>query len=176
MISCDTVKSMLSDYLDLAVNPDLRQQIDLHLQQCPECQKVYMDVQALTQRLRSSEVVQVSPDFNQKLRSRIMHSDMDGERTFTMRNLSFGVSGAVVVAAVSFFAMSELSAPSTTNVDAPMVHQVQPSMQIKATNTEAQKLTGQETILANSDVQKDSLKKTPETVDKNQIKLVDQGY
>jgi len=174
MISCDTVKTMLSDYLDLAVNPELRQQIDRHLQQCPECQKVYTDVQVITQRLRSSEVVQVSPDFNQKLRSRIMQSDMRGERTFTVRNLSFGVSGAAVVAALSFFVMSELSTPSS-NVGSPVVHQVQPAMQIQASNSTVQKIGEQGAVLANRDVQKDSLKKTPETVDKNQIKLVDQG-
>lgn len=174
MISCDTVKSLLSDYLDLAVNPDLRRQIESHLQECPQCQKVYTDVQVITQRLRNSEVVQVSPEFNHKLRSRIMEGGMDGERTFTMRSLSFGLSGAVVVAAVSFFVMSELSS-SSTQVNKTAVHQLQPSVQMEAKSAQAQKVTMPDANLAKNAVQEDSLKKTPETVDKNQIKLVDQG-
>ncbi len=174
MISCDTVKGLLTNYMDQSLNREAVNQIDVHLSQCPSCRKIYADVQYLTDRLKKTDRVKVSEDFDRNLRSRIMELDMSsGRKTISVRNLSFGFSVAVVVAAISFFVLNQYSGSVNNSV----INQPQTITRAQPFSTpsiQTQSVPVKESAFIGQELQKDSLKNKEETVDRSRIKLVDQ--
>ncbi len=174
MISCDTVKGLLTDYIDQSLNGEAVAQIDNHLSQCPSCQKIYADVQYLTLRLKNTDRLRVSEDFDRNLRSRILNMDANPARKgFSVRGLSFGFSGAVVVAAVSFFVLNQFSGTISKSSINPQqtITRAQP---FSAPSIQSNRVPVKESALARKEIKNDSLKNNKETVDKSKIKLVEQ--
>jgi len=108
MIQCDTVQEMLSNYIEKSLEPDLRTQIQQHIDSCPSCKKIVANVQYLTQRFRRLSSLNVSPQFNQALRSRIMANTRTEPPRLSARNLSYGFSGLAIVAGIYFITSSDI--------------------------------------------------------------------
>jgi predicted anti-sigma-YlaC factor YlaD len=108
MIQCDTVQEMLSNYIEKSLEPDLRTQIQQHIDSCPACKKLVANVEYLTQRFRRLSSLSVSPQFDQVLRSRIMANTKTETPRISMRNLSYGFSGLAIIAGIYFISSSDI--------------------------------------------------------------------
>ncbi|GEM_PF-1625636 len=173
MMSCDTAKRMLSEYVDHALNEQDRFQVEAHLQQCPDCRKVFSDVEYLTQRLRRAQTVQVSADFDSQLRTRIMDDSQNiPEKGLPIRKMSFGFSGAVVVAAVTFFFFSQLSTPPDGQNS--VSHSTMSNVRQFSLPVKGKPIENQTAMSSVDKISEDSLKNPPLPVDESKIKLVGQ--
>lgn len=102
MIHCDTVKEMLSDYIDNSLEPSLKSQIKGHLEACIDCEKLVQRVKAITTRLNQSAIVKISSEFDKNLRSRIMGEGNNSKPLIPVRGMVYGLSGLTAAAAVYF--------------------------------------------------------------------------
>ena len=75
MMQCDTIKEMLSDYIDNSLEPSLKSQIKEHLEACLGCKKLVQQVKAITAQLNQAPKVKASAEFEKNLRSRIKEAD-----------------------------------------------------------------------------------------------------
>jgi anti-sigma factor RsiW len=178
MSSCDTVKDFLSAYMEDVLDPEAKSKIQSHLEGCPACRQAYANLQFLTQKLRNVSPVAVSEEFDQKLRSKIINERREQEPVISIRNLSYGLSGAVVLACVYFFFMTDPFTPANMSVEP------QPPVKIssspKSPNPGAVSVSKQ-TSLAKEESSKlkqpmeiDTLRDKSTNIDQDKIILVDQ--
>lgn len=78
MVSCQRVLKELSNYIDNDVDPNLREQIESHLNGCRRC-SVVLDTTRKTVRIYSDEgVLEVPAGFNQRLRAFFLGAAKNG--------------------------------------------------------------------------------------------------
>lgn len=173
MISCDTAKRMLSDYLEETLETDTKNSIREHLNFCPECKKVFADVRYLMMQIKSVSTVHVSANFDQYLRQRI-NNPQENKMSPAVRNLSYGFSGAVVIAGIAFFVVTNFfTQPEGTLQNSPgtKMSGMQP-VQTQSPKPDNQ-LAGQ--AESEGDTQDaDSLRSDPVLLDKDKVRLVDE--
>jgi predicted anti-sigma-YlaC factor YlaD len=71
MKTCERFTKLLSDYAENALTPAEKSELDVHLQKCTECRSAANGVVNLRRNLRHLSTVQISPDFETILRTRI---------------------------------------------------------------------------------------------------------
>ncbi len=177
MISCDRTKSLLSEYLSNTLSSDTRKTIDDHIRACQSCNEVFSQVKLLTQKLSVMPKVNISDDFDSRLRQQIINMDPISEKSpmFSIRRLSVGFSGIALAAAMYFFIATDFTSTNTAAPPAALQH----SSTISRSDTPIYKVT-QETSIAseatkiNASGEKDSLIHEPAVVDQNRINLVGQ--
>ena len=70
-IDCYQVRRELSDYLEADVTPQLRSQIEDHLQSCAHCAAVYEGVRNVVRLLGDEKVIELPEGFSQRLYERL---------------------------------------------------------------------------------------------------------
>ncbi len=173
MISCDIAKSMLSDYLEKKLTPDELSAVEEHLAHCHECKRVFDDVAFLTTKLRQLPAVHTSENFDGQLRLRIAGNYASEEHpVFLKKGLTFGFSGAVLIAVITFFIISTNS-PDPGTVLQPSTNQlINQAGQMGPTVMTKGSL--QKNTVSNLTTPNDSIHREPQKVDQDKIKLVDQ--
>ncbi len=175
MISCDTAKRMLSDYIENNLPPDQRQSVDAHLSSCHECKHVFDDVIFLTEKLRQLPPVSTSDEFDSQLRFRISGDYQEGSSSpFSKRHLTFGLSGAALIAMLTFFILTTINTPSENFTEPinPGRGISQPQQQMASPILAQPSISN--TTVQNFRQEKDSVNQNPATLNQNQLKLVDQ--
>lgn len=133
MIRCDTVKKLISNYIEESLEPDLEQQIQQHIDSCPECKKLAANVKYLTQRFRQLSSISVSPQFDQVLRSQLMATTKREAPRISVRNLSYGFSGLAIIAGIYFISSSDILNSKQSDLESgrkPEIIKTQPEMPI----------------------------------------------
>ncbi len=173
MISCDTAKNMLSDYLEHTLSPDERSSVEEHLSHCYQCKRVFDDVAYLTEKLRALPTIQPSEDFDGQLRLRIAENYAPSTHSvLSKKGFTFGLSGAALIAVITFFVL-------TTNSPEPQpLIQQSTNRLINKANQISAPIVRNQTAPNNAPVkladQNDSLTQEPQKVNQANIKLVDQ--
>lgn len=173
MISCDTAKSMLSDYFEKTLTAEEMSSVEEHLAHCHECKQVFEDVAFLTQKLRELPAIQTSENFDGQLRLRISKDYAANEHTVPLKKgLTFGFSGAVLIALITFFIIS------TNNPDQGTIIQPSSNQVINQAGQISSPIITKRTVpqsnAANLATPLDTIKSAPQKIDQNKIKLVDQ--
>ncbi len=175
MISCDTAKRMLSEYLEATLENDMKKSISAHLRHCPECKKVFADVHYLMRHFKNISTVQMSANFDQLLRQRI-NNPQNNKMSPAVRNFSYGFSGAVVIAGIAFFVVTNFFTQpegALQNNPGTKMSGMQPVQ--KQSTRQDNHLAGQSD--SERDTQKtDSLRNDPVLLDKDKIRLVDDKH
>ncbi len=172
MINCDTAKRMLSEYIENALLPEDKAAIDLHLQQCASCKHVFDDVVFLTSKLRQLPTVQTSEQFDSALRTRISNSMMlDDHALLSRKNITFGLSGAALIAAITFFILTTVNTPNGTLPNNNAAQGINQQQQMAAPIFANPALKTAAKGFSNI---KDTVKHPPANVNQESIKLVDQ--
>ena len=102
MMHCDTIKEILSDYIDDSVEPNIKFQVNEHLEACLECNKLVQRVQSITTRLRQTNAVKTSADFDKNLRARIVNTDTNNTSFNPTKGIVYGLSGLTAAVAIYF--------------------------------------------------------------------------
>ncbi len=173
MISCDQAAKFLSDYLDKTLDSDIYAQVKEHLKNCKTCQQVFANVSLLSIRLRSAQKLNVSSDFDQKLRSRIQNNQAENKSIMSVRNFSVGFSGVAVCAALTFFVVSDFSNSAVKPEQEQLAPKVLSSQPV-VTTSNIQQAAAAPVTLDQQYAEKDSLKNETIPVDQSKIKLAGQ--
>jgi len=72
-ISCLEVQRELSNYLDDEVTRSLRSRIEMHVLKCPGCRAVFDGVRNVILLVGSEELIELPPDFSQRLYRKLMN-------------------------------------------------------------------------------------------------------
>ena len=168
MNSCDNAKALFSDYIDELLSPEQRARVDAHTAICADCRMVLKQVTYLSQRIHTVASISTSEMFDQNLRARIMEGPERNPKPSFKHNFTVGLSGAAVLAALTFFILSTFEGPGIETVPAGISG---------AAPKELPELIRKETVpqseLASEILKKDSLKNSPAHVDQK-IQLVGQ--
>lgn len=172
MMQCDTVKEILSDYIDDTIEPGLKLQVDEHLGACPACNKLVQQVKTITKRLNQTQSVKTSSDFDKNLRTRIMGKDKTSNSFIPIRGMIYGLSGLTAAVAVYFIttttiltgADQEQAIPSSLQTNT----QVQPNQVVsQQSSTNIQPAANTEEIFV-----EDSSESRPAPLERRDIQLV----
>jgi anti-sigma factor (TIGR02949 family) len=71
-IDCYQVRRALSEYLEGDLTPQLRLQIEEHLQSCSHCRAVYDGLRNVVRLLGDKKVIELPRGFSQRLYKRLM--------------------------------------------------------------------------------------------------------
>lgn len=112
MMQCDTIKEMLSDYIDNTIEPNLELQIKEHLEDCSNCNRLVQQVKAITRRLNQIPPVKTSADFDKNLRTRIMEPDKSSTSSMPIRGMIYGLSGVTAAVAIYFITTTTIFSSS----------------------------------------------------------------
>lgn len=172
MTECDTVKNMLSAYIEGLLEPQSREKVKSHLELCIDCKQVFSNVAFLTDRLHSVNPVSVSDGFNERLRQKLVHPQENNNAVLSSRNLFYGVSGAAILTAVFVFLTLDFTTPGSENLPAksPM-NMVSPQASSQSTETI---IDNREPELTDHSTKQDSLLKKQTDAEKRNIKLIEQ--
>lgn len=113
MMHCDTIKELLSDYIDNSLEPNLRSQIKEHLVVCPDCEKLVQQVKSITIRLNQTSKIITSNEFDKNLRARIMGADKRTSSSIPFRGMIYGLSGLTAAAVVYFITTTTIFSSDT---------------------------------------------------------------
>jgi hypothetical protein len=108
MLHCDTVKEMLSNFLEDTIEPDLKAQIQTHLEACNSCNEVFIQVQTITKRLQTITSIKTSSNFDQRLRAQIINDRIAEKPVINIRNISYGLSGLAVIVGVYIISTADI--------------------------------------------------------------------
>jgi len=169
---CDTIKEMLSDYIDDTIEPNLRSQFNSHLETCIDCEGLTQRVKSITASLNQIAAVKTSADFDKNLRAKILESGNTTRTVFTFRNIAFGLSGLTAAAAIYFITSTTVltgdPAQPPANIQTRSGMQPNPvNEQLPAANV--QPVDTNKDVLAS-----DSIKSHPSPLENRDIQLVDE--
>ena len=71
-IDCHQVRRELSDYLESDLTPQLRLQIEDHLQSCSHCRAVYDGLRDVVRLLSDEKAIELPEGFSRRLYRRLM--------------------------------------------------------------------------------------------------------
>jgi anti-sigma factor RsiW len=66
-VNCKAIISQVSDYIDGDINIRLKKEIELHLEDCPECKEVVRQVRLTVEIFRKSPEPDLAPDVHTRL-------------------------------------------------------------------------------------------------------------
>ena len=174
MMQCDTVKEMLSDYIDDTIEPSLKLQIRDHFEICAACNKLVQNVKAITIRLNHTQSMKTSTDFDKNLRARIMGSDKSNISTFPVRGLIYGLSGLSAAVAIYFITTTTVLTGADPEEVTPSSIQTNTQMQSNQTVTQRPSTNIQPVAGSKETFVKDSSESRPTPLEKrDNIQLVD---
>ncbi len=84
-MTCDHFQELLSPYLDKELSCEKRQELESHLNACPECAELLSHIREARSALSTWPELEVSP----KLHSRLMEIGPPGEKRKSFLNLDF---------------------------------------------------------------------------------------
>ncbi len=158
MMNCDKALSLLSDYIEGTLEPQLKQELEDHLESDPECKKVFEDAQKIHYKLHSLAPVECSEEFETHLRNRIIAYNDGAEKSILQNkkglSLVFSATGLVVVFMVMMF--SDIG------------NDISPQEEFNSSSTIEMKSPPEEDKLAEQESAKDSLKK-PDDINTDNI-------
>lgn len=73
VFSCSAFREQISDVIDGEIDPGKRTRFLEHAAACEHCNRLFQDMQSIRNRLRSRNVLEVSPEFDFRLKSTIGH-------------------------------------------------------------------------------------------------------
>jgi len=171
MMHCDTIKEIISDYIDNSLEPGLKSQINKHLEVCLNCKKLVQQVKAITIQLNQVSKIKTSAEFDKNLRARIIGADKNNSSTFPVRGLIYGLSGLTAAAAVYFITTTAIFSGETKPME-PVQFQTQTGVQqnqiIQQPQVNIQPVQNSREALA-----VDSTKSKPAPLESRNIQLVD---
>lgn len=175
MMSCDTVKGLISNLIDNSLDQEDKSQMEQHLEHCSECNRVVKQVRYLTQRLHRANPYRVSGSFDERLRQRIYNDRQMEKPVFSVRNFSYGLSGVAVLAAISFVVITNLNSPQTDpgNTAQPM-NRITRTQEFASPIKQAGAATDPAIHMLPA-ANMDSSKNKTEQIIKENVKLVDQN-
>ena len=171
MMNCDKTQSLLNEYIDGTLEPDLKKAVQLHLDNDPKCRQVFSEAVALQRQMQNLQQVLTSPEFDINLRKRIIESQEHTSRQLVLnkKGWSLAFSGAILTAALYLFIFTDFGdqsippegiMPSSTIGNGSPAYKVQsPDPGVKMENISAE------------EVITDSLKQTPEQVNESQLHM-----
>lgn len=71
-ISCDEVRRELVEYTEADLKPDLRAQIDYHLDNCDHCTAIYHGVHNIVELVGSSGAFELPAGFSRRLYKKLL--------------------------------------------------------------------------------------------------------
>lgn len=172
MTSCDRIKQLLSSFLENTIDPDSRSLVESHLSKCPECKSVLSQVEFLTQRLSSVSNINTSSTFDQKLRAQIVNQPANEKRINSIRTWSYGFSGAVILATVTFFMITDFSGQQSPELDLPTRSTISSTPKIDAVNKPSEASPVNESNQQAAAI--DSTNANPTDIDQSRINLIEQ--
>ena len=113
MMHCDTIKELLSEYIDNSLEPKLRSQVKEHLVVCKDCKKMVQQVKSITIRLNHTPKVMTSAEFDKKLRAHIMGANKSTSSSIPVRGMIYGLSGLTAAAIVYFITTTTIFSSDT---------------------------------------------------------------
>jgi predicted anti-sigma-YlaC factor YlaD len=171
MINCDKTQSLLTEYLDGTLEPDLKKEIENHLDEDPVCNKIYAQAAALQRQMQNLQQVAPSTEFDINLRNRIIQSNDSTERQpiINKKGVSLAFSGTVLMAALYMFIFTDIGEQSNVNegiMPSSTIGSGVPSMKVETSpNVQKSVDNGVNTSQA------DSLKEMPEVIEDSNIHL-----
>jgi len=161
MMNCDKALSLLSDYIDGTLDPEIRREVETHLNNDPACMAVFKDAQKIRLQFGKMEPVKTSADFDANLRKRIMDFNAGTEKSILngKKGLSLAFSGTTLVVVFAVMMFSDYGSGPR-----PEQENIQPSstIEIKTNKNADRELVKEEAI-------NDSLKK-PDEINTENIK------
>jgi len=115
MIDCDKVKGFISDYIEKRLTPGLKEELENHFQQCPDCKWVLERIPKVQSLMSNLASVKCSDDFNLKLRERIasnLNEPMISRSSF--KKVSYGFSFVMIIV-VTVFGFNFFNQAETNN-------------------------------------------------------------
>ncbi len=115
MIDCDKAQELLNDYIDGSLDPDIKNDLEIHLEKHPECKELFQQSQIIRNSFSDLDQVGVSNDFDAILRQKIIAVNNEKEKGGFIKNrrtFSFAFSAtaiASVLFALVFFDFDESS-------------------------------------------------------------------
>ena len=143
MGSCATIRGMLSAYIEKELSAQDEKLVKDHLAVCPSCSRVFQRTELIKVRLNSMEPLELSPAFNEKLQMRITGSVDEDSSIFTIKNVSWSLSGVAVIVSAYFIFMLFIP-PENKNIQQPAT--VIPTSVPAAASTPDKKVDVKETI------------------------------
>jgi len=174
MMQCDTIKEMLSDYIDDTIDPDVKLQIKEHLEACPACNTLIQQVKVITNRLNHAQSIKTSADFDKNLRARIMGSDKTNTSTVPVRRMIYGLSGLTAAVAVYFITTSTLFTETNPDQVTPSNFQTTTSAQPNQVVTQQPSTNIQPVVDSKQTLVRDSSESRPTPLERREIQLVDE--
>jgi predicted anti-sigma-YlaC factor YlaD len=183
MGSCATIRGMLSGYIEKELSAQDEKLVKDHLAVCSSCSRVFQQTELIKVRLNSMESLELSPAFNEKLRMRITEPAGEESSIFTIKNVSWSLSGVAVVVSAYFIFMLFIP-PESTNIQLPAA--ATPASAPAAVTTSDNKTQVRETIA--SEIEKaeqmennlklpskgDTATKTAKPADASNINLIEE--
>ena len=169
---CDTVKELLSDYIDNSLEPGIKAQIKNHLEACLDCEKLVQRVKTLTTRLSKSQAVKTSLEFDKNLRARIMGTGDNSKSFKPVRGMVYGLSGLTDAAAVYFITTTTMFSGDTEQLP-PANFQKQSSVQQNQNINQQPAVNIQPGQNSQDALAVDSVQSRPSPLENRDIQLVD---
>jgi predicted anti-sigma-YlaC factor YlaD len=170
MINCDKTQSLLTEYLDGTLEPDLKKEIELHLEQDPQCNKIFAEAAALQRQMQNLTQVAPSTNFDINLRNRIIkyNEQPNKQPVINKKGLSLAFSGTILMAALYMFIFTDVGEQPNVNegiLPSSTIGSGVPVSKIKSSvdNTNKEKIVDKN--------QADSLKRAPEVINDSNLHL-----
>ncbi|MBN1825895.1 MAG: zf-HC2 domain-containing protein [Candidatus Eisenbacteria bacterium] len=116
MRDCKKAKQRFSEYFDEILEGDSKRDLERHLDACPECRKAWNSYRSLYRQVRNLPPVEVSGDFEARLRARIRREE--APRRAWWQDLSrmplplpVGAAALLLVAVFSYTRLADRPAP-----------------------------------------------------------------
>ncbi len=172
MMHCDTIKELLSDYIDNSLEPNLRSQIKEHLVVCPDCKKLVQQVKSITIQLNHTSKIMTSTEFDKNLRARIIEADKRTSSSIPVRGMIYGLSGLTAAAVVYFITTTTIFSSDTDQLQ-PVNFQQQTGVQQNQIIKQQPQMNIQPVNKSQDAVAVDSTKSKPAPLENRDINLVE---
>ncbi len=102
MGSCATIKEMLTSYIEEELSEQDEKVVRDHLTNCKSCSHVFQQAKYIKIRLSGMEMLVVSEEFDRNLQARIATPYSDENPIFTVKNVSWSLSGLAALVSAYF--------------------------------------------------------------------------
>ncbi|MEJ2054041.1 MAG: zf-HC2 domain-containing protein [Calditrichaceae bacterium] len=172
MMHCDTIKEKLSDYIDDAIEDNLRSQFNTHLEACIDCERLVQRVKSITTKLSQVTAVKTSPEFDKNLRTKILESGNPAKSAVPVKTVVYGLSGLTAAAAIYF--MTTTTIFSGDPAQPPANFQTRSTIQTTPVNKQLPAVNIQPVDSNQGILAEDSIKLRTAPLENREIQLVDE--
>ncbi|RMF57245.1 MAG: hypothetical protein D6748_11580, partial [Calditrichaeota bacterium] len=106
MSECDKLRDRLSDYVDGELSAGLKEELEIHLQVCTDCQETLHRYRAVCYSLKTLPSITTSPDFERQLHLRIQRMSQQNSwypRDWKIPAAAFVALFVIVVGSLYYF-------------------------------------------------------------------------